>query len=370
MKSIRVIDAGYVEPLQSMAIFHAIAATMQPGDSPVLTLVNPTRPFVSVGLHQDIEIEVDTAYCARAGLPILRRDVGGGAVYLNRDQMFFHFIYPYQEAPARVEAIYQYFMAPVLATYQSLGVPAVFRPVNDIHVHGRKIGGTGSARIENATVMVGSFMFDFDMDTMVQCLKVSSEKFRDKLRQGMQDYMTTLTRELGVPPERDAVKQGFLDAIRQHLQREPEISHLTAAERASLADVEQWLQDPEWVQQKGRKLVPTGVKIAAGTYLVEGVHKARGGLIRTRMLLRDHCLEDLEISGDFTVLPADGVERLAAALRGVRLPAAGEGETVLAERAALQERVATLLEELALDIPGVEVADWVAALLQGIHHEK
>ena len=364
MKRIRVIDAGYVPPLESMAVFHAVAETITADDDPVVTLVNPTAPFVSVGLHQDVELEVDSAFCNEHGLPIIRRDVGGGAVYLNRDQMFFHFVYPHRMAPARVEAIYSHFIAPVLATYQALGVPAVFRPVNDIHVNGRKIGGTGSARINDATVMVGSFMFDFDMDTMARCLKVSSEKFRDKLRQGMQDYMTTLTRELGQPPERERVKGLFLGAIEEHLGVRPEESALTTAEQGALDGVRNLLQDPEWIYQKGRRLVTTGVKIAAGTYLVEGVHKARGGLIRVRMLTRDHVLEDLEFSGDFTVFPADGVERLAERLRGATLPMSAEGDT-----AKLQEHIHREMTDLDLDIPGVGAGDFLSAFMHGLHRE-
>jgi lipoate-protein ligase A len=364
MNRIRVIDAGYVSPLDSMAIFHAIAETMGAEDDPVVTLVNPTDPFVSVGLHQDVQQEVDLEYCQRHDLKVIRRDVGGGAVYLNRDQMFFHFIYPYRKAPARVEAIYSHFMAPVLATYQALGVPAVFRPVNDIHVNGRKIGGTGSARINNATVMVGSFMFDFDMDTMAQCLKVSSEKFRDKLRQGMQDYMTTLTRELGQPPEREKVKDLFLEAIQAHLGLRPEPSEMTAAEIAALASVRDQLDDPGWTLQQGRRLVASGVKIAAGTYLLEGVHKARGGLVRSRMLTRDHVLEDVEFSGDFTVFPADGIERLAEQLRGAVLPTGSESDT-----AKLQDHIAREMAVLRLDIPGVEAQDFLSSMLQGMHHD-
>lgn len=364
MKRIRVVDVGFVPPIESMAVFHAVAQTMGPDDDPVVILVNPDAPFVSVGLHQDIEQEVDAEYCEREGLPIIRRDVGGGAVYLNRDQMFFHFVYPHRLAPARVEAIYAHFMAPVLATYRALGVLAVFRPVNDIHVNGRKIGGTGSARIDDATVMVGSFMFDFDMDTMARCLKVSSEKFRDKLRQGMQDYMTTLTRELGQPPDRERVKALFLESIRETLGVVPEASELSAQEQEALVDVRALLQDPEWVHQKGRRLVTTGVKIAAGTYLVEGVHKAKGGLIRARMLTCDNVLEDVEFSGDFTVLPADGVRRLEERLRGVVLPISAE-----ADAAKLQAHIAQVMTDLELDIPGVAAEDILAVLMHGLHRE-
>ena len=364
MNRIRVIDAGYVSPLDSMAIFHAVAEAMQADDDPVVTLVNPTHPFVSVGLHQDVQQEVDLDYCREHDLKIIRRDVGGGAVYLNRDQMFFHFVYPYRKAPIRVEAIYAHFMAPVLATYRSLGVPAMFRPVNDIHVNGRKIGGTGSARINNATVMVGSFMFDFDMDTMARCLKVSSEKFRDKLRQGMQDYMTTLTRELGQPPEREKVKELFLDAVQAHLGLQPEASEMTAAETTALVSVRDQLADPGWTLQQGRRLVTSGVKIAAGTYLLEGVHKARGGLVRSRMLTRDNILEDVEFSGDFTVFPADGVDQLGARLRGAVLPASSESDA-----ARFQDHIAREMTALGLDIPGVEAQDFLSSMIQGLHHE-
>ena len=77
-------------------------------------------------------------------------------------------------------------------------------------MRGRKIGGTGAASIGEATVMVGSFMFDFDTATMARCLKVPSEKFRDKLKTTLDDYMTTMTRELSTLPSRDDVKARFL----------------------------------------------------------------------------------------------------------------------------------------------------------------
>jgi lipoate---protein ligase len=106
------------------------------------------------------------------------------------------------------------------------------------------------------------------------------------------------------------------------------------------------------------------VKIAAGTYLVEGVHKAPGGLIRARMLTRDNVLDDVEFTGDFTVFPADGVERLAEHLRGVTLPVSAECDV-----AKLQGRIAHEMNALGLDIPGVEAKDFLAAFMHGLHRE-
>ena len=349
---LRVIDFGQQPALRSQAVYHGIAKTIKADDTPVLTLVNPSSPYVCVGLHQDVGLEVDEEYCRENDLPITRRHVGGGAVFLDQNQMFFHFIYPQAKAPRRVTEIYSFFIEPVIQTYHALGVEATFRPVNDIHVNGRKIGGTGAASVGDATIMVGSFMFDFDVATMARCLKVPSEKFRDKLRQGMADYITTLTRELGTPPQRDVVKQAFMEQIIKHLNVTPVMSEATATELQSIDAYEATLKDPEWTYQKGRRMVEGGVKIAESTHLTQGAYKAPGGLIRVQLLAKDGGIVDLEISGDFTVFPDDGMDRLADSLKGCALDPD-------ALNAAAEEAIA----RLGIDAPGVSSADISAAVM-------
>ena len=353
---LRVLDFDHQPAIRSQAVYHGVAHAMGPDDDPVLTLVNPDDPYVCVGLHQDIALEVDQDWCQEQGLPIVRRHVGGGAVYLDRDQLFFHFIYPAAKAPRFVADIYSHFIEPVLRTYRRFGIPATFRPVNDIHVDGRKIGGTGAATIGDATVMVGSFMFDFDVESMARSLRVPSEKFRDKLRSGMADYITTFTRELGEAPRREVVRDTFLEEVAAALEVEPDLTEPGPVEQVTIAEQEKELQDSEWTWQQGRKFVEGGVKIAAGTHLTEGAHKAEGGLLRARLLEKDDHIAELGLSGDFTVFPEEGIDHLAIALRGERL-----------DEDYLQPAVASAMERLNLDIPGVEPGDVVAAIVGAIH---
>ncbi|VAW17087.1 Lipoate-protein ligase A, partial [hydrothermal vent metagenome] len=172
---LRVIDFGMVSALRSQAVFHGIAKTITANSDPVLVMSSPSEPYVCVGMHQQIDREVDEDYCRQNNLPIYRRHVGGGAVYLDKNQYFTQFIYPENKAPKLASQLYPLFIEPVVRTYKELGIEAQFRPANDIHVNGRKIGGTGAASIDDATVMAGSFMFDFDTATMARCLKVPSE---------------------------------------------------------------------------------------------------------------------------------------------------------------------------------------------------
>lgn len=355
---LRVLDFGYQSALRSQAVYHGVAATLTPESDAVLTLVNPLDPYVCVGMHQEVGLEVDEEFCRGAKLPVVRRHVGGGAVYLDENQMFFHFIFPRQRMPGFVAEIYPRFIEPVVRTYRDLGVAASYRPINDIHVNGRKIGGTGAACIGDAMVMVGSFMFDFDTELMARCLKVPSEKFRDKLRTGLNDYMTTIRRELTQVPERDEVKARFLAHVEPCLDVKAESDEPSAAELASIATQERLLADPEWTYQVGRKMVGKGVKISSACHLTEGTLKAPGGLIRVRLLTKDGEIADLELSGDFTALPSSGVEALAEALAGAAL-----------EEPPLVARVEDAWRALELQIPGVEPAHVARAILGCVHAE-
>jgi len=65
---------------------------------------------------------------------------------------------------------------PLVLTYRDLGIVATHRPVNDVHVRGKKIDGTGAALIGRAEVLVGSFMFDFDSRLCPGCSRFRLKK--------------------------------------------------------------------------------------------------------------------------------------------------------------------------------------------------
>jgi len=352
---LRVLDFGHVPALRSQAVYHGLATAMRADDDPVLSLVNPNTPYVCVGMHQEIGKEVDEAFCDAERLPIIRRHVGGGAVFLDRNQMFTHFIYPRRKAPEFAVNLYPMFIEPMVRTYRDLGIAAEYRPVNDIQVDGRKIGGTGAASIGQATLLVGSFMFDFDTAKMARCLKVPSEKFRDKLRTTLNDYMTTMTKLLDKVPPREEVKALFLKHCADALNVTVVEDQPTADELQAIAAQERALMDPAWRHRQGRKLVELGVKISAGLHLTESMHKAKGGLIRVHLLARDGKVADLMLSGDYTCLPPDGADALAERVAGTPL-----------DEASLTKAASEAFVALRLDMPGIEPADIATAVMAAV----
>jgi lipoate-protein ligase A len=314
--SFRVIDGGMVSWLDSQVIYHAVASAMSGTNEPTLTLVNPSKPYICIGYHQELEKEVDVDYCRANGLPITRRQVGGGAVYLDENQLFWHIIVPRTQAPYRIEDVYTRYLAGPVNALQAMGIPAVHRPVNDIQVEGRKIGGTGAATIGDAIVVVGSLIFDFDYETMVRVLKVPSEKFRDKVYHSMREYLTTIRRELGSnAPTWEQGKQMLIEAIAGSLQQDAHLSKLSEREQTEMSTWRETLTSDEWLYQAGG-LRHRGVKIAEGVHVHEAAHKAPGGLIRATVVANQRILDDLALSGDFFIFPDSSIPGLETALTG------------------------------------------------------
>jgi lipoate-protein ligase A len=355
---LRVIDCGCVSAVLSQSIWYGIATRMSPQDDPVLTLVNSRNPYVCIGFHQDAGLEVDERYCATRGIAVLRRHLGGGAVYIDGNQLIFHFIFPRRRASTRVGRLYPMFIEPVVRTYRDLGIDAVYRPINDIQVDGRKIGGTAAAILDQATVLGGMFLFDFDAATMARCLKVPSEKFRDKLHKTLEEYITSMRRLLPQVPSRETVKRLFLRQVADCLRAIPGDSAINEIEDAAIAKEAVRLSDPTWTSRTGRKFVGRGVKLAADTYLTEGASKAPGGLIRVRLLAREDRIVDIEISGDFTCDPPSGIESLAERLRGAPL-----------SPSSLVDTIAGVVDSLHLELPGVGPEHLAAAIESSWHRE-
>jgi len=349
---IRLLDLAPLPPLRSQTIFHAVGYALGPDDPDTIMLVSPNAPYVSIGRHQDVEREVDLAYCAEHGLPVYRREVGGGAVYLDGNQLFTQWVFQASHLPTSLEDRFVTYIEPLIRTYNGLGIGAEYRPINDIQVGGRKIGGTGAARMDRAEVMVGSLMFDFDTATMARVLKVPSEKFRDKVFQSLEDYMTTMRRELGTPPSREIVVAAYTAACSAVLGRPVEPGQLRPEELALAERLDERFASREWLEEGGGLRRPF-IRIHEGVRVAEGAHKAPGGLIRCIAVIRDGTLDDVAFSGDFTARPPTLPGDLAESLTGCAV-----------DETALLAVVTDQYQRRRPEIPGVAPADWVAAIMR------
>lgn len=346
---IRVIRAFGLSPLQSQAIYHAVAECFTKDSPDTICLVRPTEPYICIGYHQDAERELDLEHLAQLGLPLIRRQVGGGAVYLDGNQIFLQWIFSPNSLPRSIETRYTLFIDPIVATYREIGISAQMRPINDVQVAGRKIGGCGAARIGEAELLVSSFIFDIDLNAMASVLKVDSSKMRDKLFHNLREYVTSITRELESAPPQDFVIESYLNHVQSLLHRDAYSDELSAAEITKLAEVEEVLSSDQWTFDGGGRRV-AGVKIQEGVVMHHATFKSPGGLIRWLLFLAGNQIVDATLEGDFTIYPLDAPTRLAASLLGRQL------------NTELRAYWDTLFASVVDQAPGVSASDMFAPI--------
>lgn len=218
MKPIRLIRLGAVPSWQTQAVYHALARRMDDSAQDTIVLCQPIEPYLCLGYHQIFENIFNAEECAGRGLPVYRRLLGGGATYLDKDQIFYQCIFHHSRMPAMLKDIYaQSLQAPVEALRQ-LGVDIKLHDMNEIEVGGKRIAGTGGGRIGDATVVVGNILFDFNIDAMAAVWNVPSNSFRTLAKLALREHIVT-TKELGLNISMQEMEQRLADAYAQTMKR-------------------------------------------------------------------------------------------------------------------------------------------------------
>lgn len=329
----------------SQALYHAAAHLGREA----LFVLRPATPYVCIGYHQDAQQEIDLDFTSANHIPVFRREVGGGAVYLDGQQLFFQLIIreDHPGVPANIAAFYKKFLQPVIDTFIVFGVPAEYKPVNDIITSGRKISGTGAAQIDDMLILVGNFIQDFNYDMMSKCLRVPDEKFRDKVHKTMYENLTTMLRETGrIPANKDlgdelARRYGMLVGELTPKELDGELTH-KADELLAEMNTPAWLLDNDRRRPDARQ-----VKISEGVYVLQKMLKTPGGLIRVTAVNQEGKLKDVHISGDFFFFPADHLVDLEQAL-----------ENAPVDALAVTQLVEKFYNDFKVESPGVVPADF------------
>jgi len=340
----KLFHLRHVDWIDSQLIYHAQPRVNVEG----INILAPSSPYVCIGYHQNLEQEVDLDYCKINNIPVFRREVGGGAVFLDGNQIFYQIVLHKDHPLASTDKteFYQRMLQPVADTYRELGIPAKYRPVNDVvTLEGRKIAGTGAAEIGDYIILVGNLIADFDYKTMARVLRVPDEKYRDKVFKSMTENLTTIKRELGHIPTWDEMAEPLIRHFEQVL------GTLEPAELPQKVYDQMEILKPEfesdaWLFMKRKARDERKVKIATDVNIIQHVHKAPGGLMKAVYELKENIISNLSLSGDFFCYPRKAINNLESLLDGNDLSEVGD-------------LIADFYERSEIEIPGITPADWV-----------
>ncbi|MHA1916925.1 MAG: lipoate--protein ligase [Candidatus Ranarchaeia archaeon] len=318
----RVVDLGYQEPYAANTIYETVAKWVSEGKSPnTLIFLNPKDPYVCIGLHQDADKELDIEYVEEKKYPIIRRTQGGGSVFLDSGQLFYQYILKTSDVPADSSQLFKTLIEPVVDALNELKIPAVFKPLNDILVSGKKISGNGAGVLGEATILVGNVILDINTKEMARVLKTPNEKFRDKLAENISQWVTSLKKEFATPPSRELIIKTIIKSVEKRLGIKLESKGISQEEMDDWENTTKPThQSKEWVFQPGasREKILRKIKIHGNLKLAEVSHKATK-LVRVLATLKNNKIEDIAISGDFFVTPIETISKLEEKLMGVEI---------------------------------------------------
>jgi lipoate-protein ligase A len=338
---------GTVPWQDSQLLYHSLPRLGREG----VILCSPATTYVCIGYFQDVEQEVDLEFCREHDIPLFRRELGGGATYLDGEQLFFQLIIHRDNplVPAGKIAFYRKFLQAPIESYRALGIPAEYREVNDIVANQRKVSGCGAGEIGDYYVLVGNLIVDFNYEMMARVLKVPDEKFRDKVYKTIYENLSTIKREITPVPPREALWSLMADKFIEMLGPMDVVTTVGDEWRSKTDELATRLLADEWLYQKRRPSAGREVKIRAGVHVKQKMRKAPGGLIRATTEVQDGVIAAVSLSGDFFFYPAEQLADLEAALVGVPIE-------------DVEQAIARFYAEHRVESPGVTPADFARVL--------
>ena len=215
---VRLIRAGRIEPGLTQGLYHCLAKGMTESSEDTVILCSPSSPYLCIGYHQVLESVLDTKVCEALNLPIMRRFLGGGTTFLDRNQIFYQCIFHHSRVPWRADKVYQMMLDAPVMVLNRMGLRGRLRAVNEVEANSQRIAGIGGGRVGEAMVVVGNLLLDFDYSLMSSVWKVPDQPFRNLALETMEERVGTLNK-LGCDHTLESLESHLAEAFAESLER-------------------------------------------------------------------------------------------------------------------------------------------------------
>lgn len=244
----QLIRGEPVVPVLNHAIDEVLTRRVGAGQRPpTLRLWGRDAPEVVIGRFQSLRNEVDEAAARRHGIAVNRRLTGGGAMFVEPDNVITYSIYA---PPELVEGLsfvdsYAFLDDWVIAALRSLGIDAWYEPINDITSAGGKIGGAAQARRFGGVLHHTTMSYDLNSGRMLEVLRVGQEKLSDKGIASAAKRVGPLRRQTRLPREEVVARmlETFRDryGLREGVLERDELAEAEELARTKYAS-EEWIR--------------------------------------------------------------------------------------------------------------------------------
>ncbi len=251
-----------------------------------------TSPQVQMGRYQNAAKEVNMDYLEENDIGLVRRDTGGGAIYLDRGNTSFCFLSSEKsnDTDLNFKKLYQ----PVIEILHDLGATEVeLSGRNDLAINGKKVSGAAMSLDEHRIYSGYSLQLDVDVESMVKALTPNRKKITSKGIDSVRSRVESIRPHLA-PEYRDLSPKAFHDLVAARLLG---VESLDQADEYVLTD-EDWAAIDKICEEKYLNWDWVYAKSPKYEYYrderIEGV-----GTIEMNLEIKSGRIDKINIYGDF-----------------------------------------------------------------------
>lgn len=356
----RLLDLRISSYARAALYMPTILALKAEGRIPnTLALMTFEKPAVCLFYYNDPDKEIDLEFCRQKGIEVGRRDTGGAPYWVDPGTLVFILCFDKRDVsgfPENIEDAYRYLIsASANSISRRFSIPAVFRPLNDLEVNGKKIAGHTVTFSGNACRWTGGpQILRPRMDLMNKALTPLPEKFADKEAKTIEGRITCFEDLLGRQPSFEEIKEIYLTGLAEHLGVFFRPGELTAEEKAMMAEREKRDFSEEWIMamSERKKFGPFPPGVIRGEHTIK---VPQGPLIRAVVLVQEGRIFNIFLNGSIHCLPVGIVEDMERALRG---RAANEKE--------IKEVIHSFLAQPGVQIASAQVDDFSRVIMGAV----
>jgi lipoate-protein ligase A len=308
MEKWHYIEEDGVSAEWGLAVDDMLSWAINKEHSPPVLHLYTFVPSVIIGRYQNLEDSIDTERCRERGFEYNRRITGGGTVMMGPDVLALGFAAPmdHPAIPRTVAHVFSTMSEVFRLALDTLGIAAGFRPKNDLTIRNRKVAGLAATNEGDDVLFFHTSMcVGFDIERMLELLKLPVEKLQDRGISCFSERMITIREALGNNISLETVRQTVKEAFEKYFDIEFVPHRLSSGEEGRVRFL---------IREKYRKNEWLNAIRALRRRKGRAVRKTGGGVLIADTAFKGKIIENVLLTGDFFARK-DDIARIEATLK-------------------------------------------------------
>ena len=266
------------------------------------------QPAIQIGKFQNAYEEINQPYMDKHNIKLIRRETGGGAIYMDDQNMSFSFLFT---GDNNINGNYARLYEPAIKALEKLGVKNVEQKGrNDLELDGKKISGAAMTIVKGRVYAGYSLLLDPNYEAMVQALNPNQKKIDSHGIKSIRSRIGSIRPYLA-EEYKDITLWEFTNFMICELLN---IDHISEAKRYELTE-EDWQAVEKIASEKYNNWDWNYGRFDQFEYNL--TERFPIGTINIGLTIKQAKINELSITGDF--FGTKNVEEVINALLGVRL---------------------------------------------------